>query len=247
MAQGAHIRIPECRDYTEVVRIAVPSAVALACASLACGAGMNPSNGAKLGEALAFATVAAAAQVAQSAAEQHARNSAPIARSSTGMRLTHDCDNEGQYGCVSVSSSPPGPADAPPQDMSPDDAHDYVLGYVNGVRKLNGVGPLVRDESLDAFTQEASEELARDHRQNQHMIDHARDLRAKSTEVQGSPDGAPPGPLQDQIGDILVRWMGEGPGGMHHDALLRPEWKRLGVGIANRDGRTYFTIDFMAD
>jgi uncharacterized protein YkwD len=34
---------------------------------------------------------------------------------------------------------------------------------------------------------------------------------------------------------------------MHHDALLRPEWKRLGVGIANRDGRTYFTIDFMAE
>jgi uncharacterized protein YkwD len=229
------------------VRFAVLSVVAIACASLACGAGVYPSNGAKLGEALAFATVAAAAQVAQTAAEQHARNNAPI-RSSTGMRVSPNCDNEGQYGCVNVTTSPSDPAaNAAPQEMSIDEAHDYVLGYVNGVRKLNNVGPLVRDESLDAFTQEASEELSQDHRQNQHMIDHARDLRARSTEVQGSPDGSPPGPLQDQIGDVLVRWMGEGPGGMHHDAILRPEWRRLGVGIVSRDGRTYFTVDFMAE
>jgi hypothetical protein len=38
--------------------------------------------------------------------------------------------------------------------------------------------------------------------------------------------------------------MGEGAGGMHHDVLLRPEWHKLGVGIASRGGRRYFTIDF---
>jgi uncharacterized protein YkwD len=38
--------------------------------------------------------------------------------------------------------------------------------------------------------------------------------------------------------------MGEGPGGMHHDALLRPDWRKVGVGIVRSDGRMYFTVDF---
>jgi hypothetical protein len=128
--------------------------------------------------------------------------------------------------------------------MDVDEAHEYVLGYVNGVRKLNGVGPVVRDDSLDAFAQAGSEELAQDHRQNQHMTDHAVELHASSGEVQGSPDGSRSGPLQDQIAEILLRMMGEGPGGMHHDVMLRPEWRKLGVGIVSRGGRMFFTVDF---
>ena len=231
------------------MRFASISALGLACASLACGAGasLNQSNGAKMGEALAFASVAAAAQVVQSAAEQRARNSAPITRSSTGVSVTPQCDNDGQYSCVSVSGSrsPTEPAPMQPDsEMGDEEARDYVLGYVNGVRKLNAVGPLVRDESLDAFAQAGSEELAQDHRPNQHIALHGPELHAASGEVQGSPDGAPPGALEDRIAEILLRMMGEGKGGMHHDAILSPEWRRLGVGIARHGGRLYLTVDF---
>jgi uncharacterized protein YkwD len=216
--------------------------VAIACASLACGAGLGQSNGAKMGEALAFAAVAGAAQVAQSVAEQHARNSAPVTHAG-GVGVTPQCNNEGQYGCVSVASSPT-PAELPEAELSDDEARDYVLGYVNGVRKLNGIGPVERDEALDAFAQAGSDELAQDHKQNQHMTVHAQELHATSAELQGSPDGASAGTLQDQIAGSLLRWMGEGAGGQHHDVLLRAEWHKLGVGIVKNGGRLYFTVDF---
>jgi uncharacterized protein YkwD len=227
------------------VRLAFPSAVAIACVAIGCGPGAYypVSNSAKVGQALAFAAVAGALQVAQAAAEQNARNSAPVTHASMGVAVTPSCDNEGQYGCLSVAPSPAS-GDAPEAEMSDDDARDYVLGYLNGVRKLNDDGPLVRDPALDAFAQAGSDELAQDHRSNQHMADHARELSAASGEIQGSPDGSHPGPLQDRIGEVLLRFTGEGPGGMHHDTMLRPEWRKLGVGITRSEGRTYFTADF---
>ena len=42
------------------MRFAFASTVVLACVSVGCGAGLNQSNGAKMGEALAFAAVAGA-------------------------------------------------------------------------------------------------------------------------------------------------------------------------------------------
>jgi uncharacterized protein YkwD len=231
------------------MRPAALCALVLAWAGIACVApGLNASNGAKLGEALAFAAAAGAVQVAQAAAEQHARNNAPVRHSSAGVGVSPDCDNEGQYGCLSVTAWPssgdaPRPESASPE-MGDEEARDYVLGYVNGVRKLNGVGPLVRDESLDAFAQAGSDELALDHRQNQHLAEHGRDAPAIGAEIQGPPEGSPPGPLQDQIAAILLRVTDEGRGGTHHDAMLRPEWHKLGVGIAKGGGRMYLSVDF---
>jgi uncharacterized protein YkwD len=223
------------------MRLASASMLYVAAVALvACGAGA--SNGAKMGEALAFAAVAAAAQVAESAAEARARNNTPIAHSST-LSVSPRCDNEDQYACLSIAIGAARPPDVPEHAMSLDEAHDYVLGYVNGIRKLNHVAPVVRDPALDTFALAGSTELAQDHRLNQHMMDHARDLAGKSTELQGSPEGLAPGPLEDQLGETLLRWTGEGAGGIHHDALLRPEWRSLGVGIATIDGRTYFTVD----
>jgi uncharacterized protein YkwD len=223
------------------VRLAV-TCIVLAGAALACGAGVNPSNGAKLGEALAFAAVAAAAQVAQSAAEQHARNNAPVTHAG-GVSVSPECNNEGQYGCVSVTSSPSA-RDVPEPEMDDAEARDYVLVYINGVRKLNGVGSLVRDEPLDAFAQAGSDELARDHQPNRHMVEHGREIPGACAEIQISPDGLGPGVLQDRIGEALLRFTGEGPGGMHHDTMLQPAWRKLGVGINRGDGRLYFTVDF---
>jgi len=203
----------------------------------------HQSNSTKLGEALAFAAVAGATQVALTAAEQRARNGAPVRHSTAGTIVSSDCDNEGQYACLTVAGSPS--ANSPPEpEMSEEEAHDYVLAYVNGVRRLNGVGPVSRDEALDAFARSGSDELARDHLPNQHMIDHAREIRASSAEVQGAPEGARPGPLQERIADSLLRWMAEGPGGVEHDTLLRQDWRKLGVGIVVLLGRAYLTVDF---
>ena len=128
--------------------------------------------------------------------------------------------------------------------MNDDEARDYVLGYMNGVRKLNAATPVVRDEAIDAFAQAGSDELAEDHKPNQHLVEHGRELPATNAELQGSPDGSPAGSLQDGIAEILLRWTGEGAGGMHHDVLIKPGWRKIGVGITNKNGRMYFTVDF---
>jgi uncharacterized protein YkwD len=232
------------------MRLASPvSVVPLAYTLLACGAGatLNQSNGTKMGEALAFAGAAAVAQVAQSVAESRARNNLAVTHSSTGASLTPQCDNDGQYSCVTITPSRDIDAPRPPQAdpaMSEDEARDYVLGYIQGVRRLNAVGPVERAETLDAFAQAGSVELAENHHPNQHLNEHPRELSGTSAEVQGPPDGSPAGSVQDGLAEALLRWMGEGPGGMHHDVLLRREWRTIGVGIASRGGRIYFTVDF---
>jgi len=214
---------------------------ALLTGALACAPGLNQSNGMKMGEALAFMAAAGAVQVAQSVAEQRARNKAPVTHAG-GLAVTPSCGDQAQYPCVSVSETDP---ERPPEpEMSLDEAHDYILGYVNGVRKLNAVGPVIRDPALDSFAAEGSDALSFDHRLGQHLADHAADLHAIGAEIQGSPEGSAPGPLQDQLAEIMLHAMDEGPGGMHHDILLRREWRRLGVGIVSRGKRMYFTVDF---
>lgn len=235
--------MPRYASRVIAVRVAI-GACAVAYGAVACVApGAGQSNSAKMGEALAFAAAAGAAQVAESVAEQNTRNNAPV-RHASGLGLSPSCDNDNQYGCVSVrpGGAPPPP---PPPEMTSADARDYVLGYVNGVRKLNGAPPVERAVSLDDFAQAGSEELAQDHRPGKHWADHAQELRTRSAEVQGSPAGEAPGALQDQLAGVLLQMTGEGPGGMHHDLLLRSEWRKLGVGIVQGDDRrTYFTVDF---
>jgi uncharacterized protein YkwD len=233
-------------NYLRVVRFLFAGPV-VAAACLACGAGLNQSNSVKMGEALAFASAAAVAQAVESASEQRARNNAPVAHASTGVAVTPDCDNAGQYACATVTAWPSEGhthKPAPEHEMGVDEARDYVMGFVNGVRKLNGAGPLAGDESLDAFAQAGSEELAQDHRQNEHMSGHGHDLRGAAGEIQGAPYGSPAGPLQDRLAELLLHVTAEGPDGMHRATLLRPEWRKLGVGIFAHDGRIYFTIDF---
>ena len=221
------------------VTAAMRLASVLACATLGC---VPPpqSNGAKMGEALAFAAAAGVAQIAESVAEQNARNNAPVTHATYGVSA--QCGDQGSYACVTVT--PPSPSAAPAADMTDADARDYVLGYVNGIRKLNGAPRVERDDDLDAFAQAGSEQLAIDHRQGLHWAEHAPDLKTRSGEVQGSPDGIAPGPLEDQLAFVMLGMTNEGSGGMHHDVLLRREWRKLGVGLFQRAGRTYLTVDF---
>ena len=228
------------------MRFTLPFLVVLASSSLACAAPLaQQSNGVKLGEALAFAAAAGAVQVAQSVAEQNARNRAPITHASTGVAVAPGVRQRRPVRVRQRQRLGGRPAaEVPDHPMDDAEARDYVLGYVNGVRKLNAAPPLVRDESLDAFALAGSEQLAQDHKLGQHMTDHARELRSPGAELQGSPDGAPPGSTQDRLAEMLLQWTGEGRGGMHHDAMLRPEWRKVGVGIVSRAGRMYFTVDF---
>ncbi|HLK35698.1 MAG TPA: CAP domain-containing protein [Polyangiaceae bacterium] len=218
--------------------------VILAGHCLSCsGAGAQGANPAI---AAGFVAAAAGAQVAQSIAEEKARRNAPV--TGAPAAVSPHCDNDDQYACLKIqptastgSSRGGRPAEL---EMSDDEARDYVLQYVNGVRKLNGVVLLARDGSLDTFAQAGSDELAIDHRPGAHLRAHAGDLGSSSAEVQGPADGSEGGALEDRVGAVLLRFMNEGPGGADYDTVLRPEWRKLGVGILTRDGRTFLTVDF---
>ena len=216
-------------------------AIGLGATAVACAPGAGQSNGVKMGEALAFAAAAGAAQVAQTVAQENARRNAPVTHAS-GYGVSPACDNEGQYACVTIAPGS-GASPAPEHEMSNDEGRDFVLGYLNGVRKLNSLPLLVRDDSLDAFAKDGSGDLARDHQPGGHRARHTEDFPTGGAEVQGPFDGTPPGSLEDQLGQVLLQMIGEGSGGPHHDVLLRPEWRKLGVGIVESDGRAYLTID----
>ena len=222
------------------MRSLAPVCALMSAALSACVApAVNASNGTKMAEAASFAAAAAVAQVVESAAQENARNKMPVTHATYGANVP--CDNDGQYPCATVAAWP---AETPEPPMTEEEAREYVLDYVDGVRKLNGAGPVQRDAKLDDFAREGSEELARDHKPGQHLADHARDVTPGSGEVQGSPQGSGTGTLQDELAQVLVGMMNEGPGGARHDVLLQPAWRTLGVGIVQEDGRTYFTADF---
>ncbi|HEY8091786.1 MAG TPA: hypothetical protein VIF09_28180, partial [Polyangiaceae bacterium] len=151
--------------------------LALPCVACGAGASLHQSNSAKMGEALAFAAIAGAAQVVQAAAEQHARNNAPVRHASTGLNVSPGCDDDAQYGCVTATVVPSDAVPpAPEAEMDDEGARDYVLGFVNGVRKLNAAIPLARDESLDGFAQAGSDELSQDHLPGRHFTVHTSEL-----------------------------------------------------------------------
>jgi uncharacterized protein YkwD len=172
----------------------------------------------------------------QEAVKNEARN-APMRRTYCNGEYDHDC-------YTGRALSDPAPAEpGGTDDMTLGEGRSHVLTYVNAMRSLNGVGLLDRDDTLTAFAQEGSEQLARDHRGHGHFVDRGADCPACG-ENQSDPRGWRTGPLGRQLDEILGQMMAEGPGGGHHDTLLSPRWTRLGVGIANPGGETYLTIDF---
>ncbi len=47
-----------------------------------------------------------------------------------------------------------------------------------------------------------------------------------------------------QIDVMLKLMMDEGPGGGHHDNMMNPKFRRVGVGLVDVGGRLYMTNDF---
>jgi hypothetical protein len=132
-----------------------------------------------------------------------------------------------------------------PVGLRIDDVRVYTLKFINGIRAMNGLRRLVRDPELDEFAQQGSVELSRDHRPHHHFESEGwRSIAGEAGEVQGSPFGWPPAPADTQVAEIVRGMMDEGPGGGHHDTILGPGWRRMGVGVLNPGGQLYFTVDF---
>jgi len=151
--------------------------------------------------------------------------------------------------------APARPNAAPAQVVS-GTFEQYNLDRVNALRQAAGVPPLVLDAQLTAFAREGTAQLMRDHVPHAHFAQAGNSLwgrgfQGNAAENQGANTGWPRAasdPAQNeqrQIDDILASMMREGPGGGHHDSILNPKLKRLGVGLAeDSEGKLYLTNDF---
>lgn len=130
---------------------------------------------------------------------------------------------------------------------APADAfRQHCLDQLNRYRAQSGAPPLVLDAQLDDFAQAGSDELSRDHMPHQHFLGAAQNgTLIAQAENQGSPTGWPTAPEDQQIDQVLDTMFGEGPGGGHHDNIVNPNYKRVGVGLVeDANGQLYFTNDF---
>lgn len=148
---------------------------------------------------------------------------------------------------------PTAPAQAQPAIAS---FEQYNLDRINAYRRAAGVAPLVMDAQLASFAREGNARLMRDHVPHGHFASQgpglfSRGFSGGAAENQGSPNGWPrlaSDPNENrrrQIDDILASMMREGPGGGHHDNMLNPKMKRIGIALAEDSaGRLYLTNDF---
>jgi uncharacterized protein YkwD len=121
----------------------------------------------------------------------------------------------------------------------------HNLKRLNAYRARAGVPPLQLDERLNAFALEGSRELMRNHIPHKHFSESnvwEHGFEGTAAENQGDPNGWFPGPVNEVIDDILQSMMNEGPGGGHHDAIINPTHRRVGIGLVkDAQGRLYLT------
>jgi uncharacterized protein YkwD len=194
-----------------------------------------------------LATLSLAALVAGCASEEsqgRVRQRTVVERTPYGTRTTVVTTRE-----VEAPAPPPRPADPLPGDP----LVKYNLDLLNQYRVHAGVPPLLYDAKTSAFALAGSAELARDHSPHAHFRAHAQGSPAfgsRSAENQGDPNGVPPmaaDPVasgKKQIAVMLQMMFDEGPGGGHHDNMLSPKYRRVGIGVHEPRGVLYLTNDF---
>jgi hypothetical protein len=156
----------------------------------------------------------------------------------------------------SSSSSHDGSTSA---DAAPSDGFDafqhHNLDVINQYRAGGGVAPLVLDQQLCTFALAGSQELSQDHMPHQHFIKAGKNgtlwtsgFKSNAGENQGDPNGWPKAPEMMQIDQIQAAMYAEGPGAGpahgHYMNMMNPDFKRLGVGLLEVQGKLYLTNDF---
>ncbi len=150
---------------------------------------------------------------------------------------------------VEAPAPPPRPADPFPADARV----RHNVERVNAYRAQKGLEPLLYDAKISAFARAGSERLAKDHVAHAHFAANAKGapgFGSRTAENQGDPNGVPAMDAdavtsgKKQIDVMLKLMMDEGPGGGHHDNMMNPRYRRIGVGLVDVGGKLYMTNDF---
>ena len=150
--------------------------------------------------------------------------------------------------------TPPDPPDRAADPYPGDPLVKYNVEQLNAYRKRSGVAPLKYDSKVSQYAVDGSKQLAVDHTAHAHFVATAKGnplLGTRSAENQGDWNGVPEldssGALANgkkQLDVMLKLMFDEGPGGGHHDNMLDPRMKRVGIGLVYVGGKLYMTNDF---
>lgn len=151
----------------------------------------------------------------------------------------------------------PRPTPERPADPYPADALvRYNVERLNAYRADKGLPPLRYDAKISAFARAGSAQLARDHKAHAHFAARMKSrplppgFGTRSAENQGDSRGLEamdkdPGKSGRQQIDLMLKMMmDEGPGGGHHDNIVDPKLRRVGIGLVTVGGKLYMTNDF---
>jgi uncharacterized protein YkwD len=150
---------------------------------------------------------------------------------------------------VEAPPPPPRPADPWPSDP----LVKYNVDRINAYRAKAGLPALLYDAKISRFARAGSSRLASDHAPHANFREHAQGapgFGSRSAENQGDPNGVPPMAPEPstngrkQIDVMMKLMMDEGPGGGHHDNMMNPRFRRVGVGLVYAGGKLYLTNDF---
>jgi uncharacterized protein YkwD len=159
-----------------------------------------------------------------------------------------------------------------PAEAAPDRAADpypadalvkYNVDAINAYRKKHGAPMLKYDAKISVFATAASKQLSGDHKAHAYFNAHIKTqlggedakkgksgFGSRGAENQGDWDGVPRLDKNDlangkQQIDVMMKLMyDEGPGGGHHDNMLNPKFKRVGIGLVYAGDKLYLTNDF---
>jgi uncharacterized protein YkwD len=132
-------------------------------------------------------------------------------------------------------------------------ADPYVqhnLDALNTYRAANNAPALVLSDALNAFAATGSQQLAAGGPAHGHFMDAiTKQTLFSSGFCNGAGENQAPGwPMNGDengtIDAILKQMMDEGPGGGHHDNIVNPQFRLLGVGVLVQGGGLYLTNDF---
>jgi uncharacterized protein YkwD len=150
---------------------------------------------------------------------------------------------------VEAPPPPPRPADPWPSDP----LVRYNVDKINAYRAAENLPALLYDAKISSFARAGSDRLASDHQAHANFREHAQGapgFGSRSAENQGDPNGVPvldPDPAANgkkQIDVMMKLMMDEGPGGGHHDNMMNPKFRRVGVGLVTSGNKLYLTNDF---
>jgi uncharacterized protein YkwD len=147
----------------------------------------------------------------------------------------------------------PSPAARPADPYPGDPLVRYNVELLNGYRQKAGAPPLAYDAKISGFALDGSKRLASDHKPHAHFAASAQGspvFGPRIAENQGDPSGVPALDAdattsgKKAIALLLKIMIDEGPGGGHHDNMLNPKYRRVGIGLHYAAGKLYLTNDF---